>query len=92
MCGDLYAGRGGAGVVGEAGADEGGLGVGGVAEGGALAPAAGAAGRGAGRVVHQDVGALLGLLHLGVTAHLHGLAGQKGSSILTSIRDHTIFT
>ena len=78
MCGDLYAGRGGAGVVGEAGADEGGLGVGGVAEGGALAPAAGAAGRGAGRVVHQDVGALLGLLHLGVTAHLHGVAGHSG--------------
>ena len=43
--GDLYAGRAGAGVVGEAGADQGGLRVGGVAEGGALAPAAGAAGR-----------------------------------------------
>ena len=45
VCGDLYAGRAGAGVVGEAGADQGGLRVGGVAEGGALAPAAGAAGR-----------------------------------------------
>ena len=43
--GDLYAGRAGAGVVGEAGADQGGLRVGGGAEGGALAPAAGAAGR-----------------------------------------------
>ena len=45
VSGDLYAGRAGAGVVGEAGADQGGLRVGGGAEGGALAPAAGAAGR-----------------------------------------------